>query len=43
MFPQNQVSNLIIGKLKEIKQLQNHIELNKLDHDFNKYSLPIVF
>ena len=42
IFSQNQVNGLIIGKLKEIKQIQNHIELNKPDYDFSKYSLPTV-
>ena len=46
------MNNLIIDKLKEIKQLQSLIKLNELGYrtkkngrncDFSKYSLPVVF
>ena len=50
IFPQNQMNDLILDKLKEIKQLQDNIELNELDYkakckkiySFCKISLPIV-
>ena len=32
IFPQNQMNDLILDKLKEIKQLQDNIELNELDY-----------
>ena len=46
------MNNLIIDKLKVIKQLQSLIKLNELGYrtkksgrnfDFSKYSLPVVF
>lgn len=42
------MNDLIINKIEETKQLQNHIETNKLDYtirnyDFSKYSLLVVF
>ena len=51
IFPQNELKNLTIDKLKEIMQLQNIIELNGLNYkaktgrknNFNKYLLSIVF
>ena len=44
------MNNLIIDKLKEVKQLQNNIKLIDQEHTtkrgksygFSKYSLPIV-
>ena len=30
-FPQNQMNDLILDRLKEIRQLQNDIKLNELD------------
>ena len=30
LFPQNQINDLILNRLKEFKQLQNNIELNEL-------------
>ena len=48
IFPQNQLNDLIIHKLKEIKQLQNNINLDDLaytktgkKYGFCKYSLLI--
>ena len=51
IFPQNQMNDLILYRLKEIKQLQNDIELGNLEHTtkrekknfFSKYLLPIIF
>ena len=46
MFPQNVLNHLISNKLKEIIELRNSIELDKLNykkHDFNKVSLPSIF
>ena len=52
IFSLNQMNNLIIDKLKVIKQLQSLIKLNELGYrtkksgrnfDFSKYSLPVVF
>ena len=45
------MNNLIIGKLKEIKELQNVIKLNELHYitkngkhyDFSGFLLPIIF
>ena len=42
-FPKDAISDLIITKLKKIIELQNNIELDKLNYkyyDFNKVSLP---
>ena len=48
--PRNQLKDLIIDKVKEIKQLQNNTELGNLgytkkgkNYGFCKYSLPILF
>ena len=46
IFPQNALNDLISNKLKEIIELQNSIELDKLDYKnygFNKVSLPSIF
>ena len=46
MFPQNVFNHVISNKLKEIIELRNSIELDKLNykkHDFNKVSLPSIF
>ena len=45
-FPQNVLNNLISNKLKKIIELQNSIELDKLNYkkyDFEKVSLPSKF
>ena len=49
IFPQNQINDLIIDRLKEIIQLENSIKPNKLDykpkigkHNLSKISLPII-
>ena len=50
MFLQNQTNCLILDRLKEIKQLQNDIELNELYYETknrndnsSKTSLPTIF
>ena len=51
IFPKQQLNDLIIDKLKEVKQLQNNIKADYLEskkkrgkHDsFSKYLSPIVF
>ena len=51
MFLQNQLNDLIIDKLTEVKQLQNNIKLDELEYTtkreknygFSKYLLLIVF
>ena len=30
LFPQNQINDLVLNRLKEFKQLKNNIELNEL-------------
>ena len=46
IFPQNLLNDPIRDELKNIIELQNSIELNKLQHknyDFNKVLLPTIF
>ena len=45
-FPKELINNLISNKLKKIVELQNSIELDKLDYktyDFNKVNYPLYF
>ena len=51
VFPKNQVTDLIIDKLKEIVQLQNNIKLDDLEHtakegtryNFSRYFYLLLF
>ena len=46
IFPKDVINDLIINKLKKIIELQNNIELDKLNYknyNFNKLSLPTIF
>ena len=46
IFPRNVLNNLISKKFKKIIELQNSIELDKLDHknyDFDKVHYPLYF
>ena len=46
IFRKNVLNDLISNKLKKIIELQNSIELDKLDHknyDFDKVPLPSIF
>ena len=49
-FPQNQMNDLILDRLKEIKKLQSNFELNKVHYkpksernNFSNIALPVMF
>ena len=51
LFPQNHMNDLILDRLKKIKQMQDDTELSELDckaksgknYNLNKNPLPIIF